>query len=248
MRIGDRIRTRREEIGIQQADLAKRLGLSQSAVSQWEDGKTDPYPKRLRDIAQALDTTVRFLTDLEEGEDPIDDLSEQTPVIQYDGIIRVPRVGLIQAGLFAERNELPIEEQGFTPIPANTPFARLPLKSARIHGDSMNEFYPHGSDVVYVPAIFLGEGWMPETGHHVIIQRLNDWGESELTVKEIRYGKGENPDFVELMPRSTNPAFQKPWAYPINRTEAAGDDEVGGQQRIRIVGLVLYAVRKAPGV
>ena len=49
--------------GLTQTELAERLGISAAAVHQWESGKGMPNPKRLKDIAFALHTTVESLID-----------------------------------------------------------------------------------------------------------------------------------------------------------------------------------------
>ena len=47
--------------GIKQKDLATLLGVSCVSVSQWENGKTLPNVTRLKDVAEALGTTVDYL-------------------------------------------------------------------------------------------------------------------------------------------------------------------------------------------
>ncbi|MCK9250332.1 MAG: helix-turn-helix domain-containing protein [Solirubrobacteraceae bacterium] len=49
--------------GLTQTDLAKAAGVSQPAVSQWENGTTSPGPDLLEKLAQALDVLPTVLTD-----------------------------------------------------------------------------------------------------------------------------------------------------------------------------------------
>ncbi len=49
------LRSRREELGLGQADLAKRVGVTQQTISRWENGEVVPPPKRLAKVALALD-------------------------------------------------------------------------------------------------------------------------------------------------------------------------------------------------
>ena len=49
------LRSRREELGLGQADLAKRVGVTQQTISRWENGEVVPAPKRLAKVALALD-------------------------------------------------------------------------------------------------------------------------------------------------------------------------------------------------
>jgi transcriptional regulator with XRE-family HTH domain len=46
---------------MEQQDLAKKLGVAPSSVSDWCNGKTYPRHRRLEAIADALGTTVRKL-------------------------------------------------------------------------------------------------------------------------------------------------------------------------------------------
>lgn len=52
------IREAREAAGISQGELAKRIGVTPGAVSQWEQGTTNPSIHRLKAIAQTLGVTV----------------------------------------------------------------------------------------------------------------------------------------------------------------------------------------------
>lgn len=49
------LRTRREELGLGQAELAERVGVTQQTISRWENGEVVPPPKRLAKVALALD-------------------------------------------------------------------------------------------------------------------------------------------------------------------------------------------------
>lgn len=49
------LRSRREELGLGQAQLAERVGVTQQTISRWENGEVIPPPKRLAKVAKALD-------------------------------------------------------------------------------------------------------------------------------------------------------------------------------------------------
>lgn len=53
-----RIRKMRERKGLSQAELAQRLNVSQSAVTQWETGTRLPATKNLIEIAKVLECTI----------------------------------------------------------------------------------------------------------------------------------------------------------------------------------------------
>jgi ribosome-binding protein aMBF1 (putative translation factor) len=52
--LGDRIRQRRLELGISQAELGKQFGVGRSAVRQWERGKSEPRKSRRNEMAKFL--------------------------------------------------------------------------------------------------------------------------------------------------------------------------------------------------
>lgn len=55
------IKKYREEKGYTQEEVARRLGVTQGAVWQWENGKTLPRPATLCELADILGTTVKKL-------------------------------------------------------------------------------------------------------------------------------------------------------------------------------------------
>lgn len=52
--IGDRIRDARKQAGVSQVDLARKVGVTQPAVANWESGVHDPRRLMLAKIADAL--------------------------------------------------------------------------------------------------------------------------------------------------------------------------------------------------
>jgi transcriptional regulator with XRE-family HTH domain len=59
--IGTRIRAVRRERGLTQDELADQVGVSRSAVAQWETGRTGQVTGNLSRIAEALEVTVEYL-------------------------------------------------------------------------------------------------------------------------------------------------------------------------------------------
>ena len=53
--------------GLTQKQLADMLGVSTVAVCKWECSKTFPVPKRLKQIAEVLHTTVESLLNEQEA-------------------------------------------------------------------------------------------------------------------------------------------------------------------------------------
>ena len=59
--IGTRIRAARIDRGLTQDELAGHVGVSRSAVAQWETGRTGQVTGNLSRIAGALEVNVEFL-------------------------------------------------------------------------------------------------------------------------------------------------------------------------------------------
>jgi transcriptional regulator with XRE-family HTH domain len=59
--IGIRIRATRRERGLTQDELADRVGVSRSAVAQWETGRTGQVTGNLSRIADVLEVNVEYL-------------------------------------------------------------------------------------------------------------------------------------------------------------------------------------------
>lgn len=59
--IGGRLRSAREAAGISQADIARKLGISRAAISQWEANDTNPDIGRFGAIADAYGVAVDWL-------------------------------------------------------------------------------------------------------------------------------------------------------------------------------------------
>lgn len=72
--IGSRIRKYREIYGISQVQLAEKLGISNSRVSNWEQGINRPDADILADICRALNVSPSMLLDVHLSPD---ELSEQ---------------------------------------------------------------------------------------------------------------------------------------------------------------------------
>lgn len=67
--IGDRIRQRREELGMTQAELAERMGYrSRSSINKIEMGQNDVVQSKVKKFANALDTSVSYLMGWDDGQ------------------------------------------------------------------------------------------------------------------------------------------------------------------------------------
>src|SRR5437867_2998735 len=66
--LGDRIRERREDLGIRLADMARALGITRYALAKIESGETkNPKLRTLEDIALMLNTPIEELLGFKQG-------------------------------------------------------------------------------------------------------------------------------------------------------------------------------------
>ncbi|HCT2375989.1 LexA family protein [Morganella morganii] len=63
MEINERIRQKRRELGLTQQALADKAGVNRVTVTGWEKGDYQPNGVNLQQLAEALETDARWLTD-----------------------------------------------------------------------------------------------------------------------------------------------------------------------------------------
>ena len=68
--LSDRIRALRKEHGFSQEQMARKLHLTQGAISQWENGLTVPAADQLMALADVFGITVDELLGREQQETP----------------------------------------------------------------------------------------------------------------------------------------------------------------------------------
>lgn len=61
MDIGSTIKELRKEIGLSQIQLAKMVGYSQSVITKWENGESEPNVKAIKKLAKVLDCSCDYL-------------------------------------------------------------------------------------------------------------------------------------------------------------------------------------------
>ena len=83
MDLGKKIRAHRDELGLTQAELADKLGLTYSSVSQWESGRATSRTPILRQLADLFDTTVAELMGEDATEAAISGTSRMVPLLGF---------------------------------------------------------------------------------------------------------------------------------------------------------------------
>ena len=104
MNFGQRVKHRREELGMTQAELAQKLGYkSRASVNKIELGKRNMKQTQIAILAKALETTPGYLMGWSEKSEQMDEIPNNISVPAAHG---VPILGTICAGdgIYAEQN------------------------------------------------------------------------------------------------------------------------------------------------
>lgn len=177
--VGDRIREKRESLGMSQEELAKKLGYkSRSSINKIETDARNLTQSKIKSIADALLTTPSYIMGWEEPKEEIPPHFNPMPDMR-----KVPRVGRIACGepITAEEN---IEDYDETPSGWHADFSLLCV------GDSMSPKIEDG-DIVAIRCqqeVHNGE---------IAAVRIGD----EATLKMVFL----HSDYIELRP--VNPAY-----------------------------------------
>ena len=180
MKKGERIKMRREQLGITQTALADMIGESKQTIYKYESGVVSNIPSdKIEAIANVLDVSPAWICGWEQdseipvpsGFDPLPDMEE------------IPLVGRIACGepITAEENL-----EGYVSAPAmwHATFALL------CRGDSMEPTICDGDLVAIKKDIQIENG-------QIVAVRIGD----EATLKRVYIHK----DYIELRPE--NPAY-----------------------------------------
>lgn len=79
--LGKNIRTYRESTGLSRRELAKKVGVSYLAVSNWERGKAVPHARRMTALSQLFGVTPANLGYPQKA-DPIKQLTEENRLLR----------------------------------------------------------------------------------------------------------------------------------------------------------------------
>ena len=76
--VADKIKVLREQRGMTQAELARRLGVTRSGVNAWEMGVTVPSTQYIVELALLFGVSTDYLLDMPSTKTlPIDELSDR---------------------------------------------------------------------------------------------------------------------------------------------------------------------------
>ncbi|WP_051213293.1 LexA family protein [Maritalea myrionectae] len=206
----NRIKELMIEKKISRDDLAHAVGVHPVTISRLISGRIDLSGERLQALAKAFNVSPEAII-------------SDTPVVPMR---TVKVVAFVQAGAWAESNELPDEDQFSVAVPQDTDLAKYSLTGVQVRGPSMNLRYPEGTVLVITNAIETQEDIQP--GKRYVVERERPDGLREYTVKTLH--RDEEGHFW-LMPESNDPRHQQ----PIEVNGDLGDT-------IRVLGRVVYSL------
>lgn len=188
----DHIKRLRLNAGYSQATLARKLGVTQGAVSQWESGKTRPDPDQLLQMAKMFDV-------------PLDYFAGETPLKEIPGVVElrrnaVPIIGSIACGtpILADENI-----EGYADLPKGV-VADFAL---RCQGDSMAPTFFDGDLVLVRKQSDVGDGRIAAVriGEEATLKRIHHLPDGFILVPDnnAEYApqilRGEETEDVEIM-------------------------------------------------
>ncbi len=97
---GDRLAGAREASGLTQKDLANKLGVKPSVISNWENDIKEPRANRLQMMSGILGVSLTWLLTGEgDGPDaPIDDVPVSADLVELMSELRLLRAQILQSG------------------------------------------------------------------------------------------------------------------------------------------------------
>lgn len=90
MKIGQRIKQLREDSGMDQKELAKKVGILNASLSDYENDKSEPSLKNAMKLAEALGVSIDFLVKGEK--EPLDKIIEQKTGLTANAIRTLRRI------------------------------------------------------------------------------------------------------------------------------------------------------------
>ncbi|MCD8048834.1 MAG: helix-turn-helix domain-containing protein [Clostridia bacterium] len=83
--LADKIKTLREQSGITQSELARKMGLTRSSINSWEMGLTIPSTTYIIELAKTFNVSTDYLLGMEHGATiSVDNLTEKEIAILTD--------------------------------------------------------------------------------------------------------------------------------------------------------------------
>lgn len=179
MKLDQRLKKRRLELGLSLREVARRTGLSGSTIQRYETGETLKLPlEKAKLLADGLETTVEYLLGLNEA-------NLDVPI--EANIYHIPVFDSVSAGFGCYADSSAV---AYRPTPISNPADAENYLWINVRGDSMSPKIEDGD------RILVRRQDMIENGSVAVVMI-----EDEAVVKKVKYGRG----WLEL--HSFNPYY-----------------------------------------
>lgn len=218
----DRLREARKKAGFgSAAAAAEAFGWQEAGYRHHENGTRNFGPDAAKKYGRAFKVKPAWLLGWEGADDnpPAEEPEDNRLIVN----------AAVEAGVWRQTEEWNDErsfviEERPSPVPGAKRFGLV------VAGRSMDEIYEPGT-VLDCVSIFKN-GVQPETGDHVIVERVRPDGLRELTVKEYLEQDGR----YFLLPRSTHPDFQEKIEIGHPSVDHVGED------RVQVIAFVVGSI------
>lgn len=145
MSVGTNIKQFRDQAGMTQEELADKLGVARSTVTQWENGWSNPRMGMVQKLAGVFHVTSSDIVSDEPVKSPLPD--KAIPVRGTSAMVPVRVLGRTHAGELMDEDEIDYE----TEFPEGVVSRHPGCFALRVEGDCMNRRYPDGCVVLVDP-------------------------------------------------------------------------------------------------
>ncbi len=201
MGIGRRIETAMIKSGRKPVDIARRLKISESAVSQWFSKDTGPKSIRLAELAAFLNTSVEYLITEPQGPAALGQPHSSPPFVPGGG--ERPDLAVYSSAAGGPEGAWVMSGDAIAWIHRDTRLVGVrDAFACYVVGDSMFPAYEQGNLLLVNPAVppnagddclFVQE--TPDSQRHALVKRLVRFNATSWTVKQW------NPDKTFNLPR-----------------------------------------------
>ena len=188
----DMLRSLRIKAGMNQEELAKKMGCAKSTISMYENGAREPNFETLEAIADIFNVDMNTLIDRKQPQIQPESLT----VLPSDKIFMRPLYNSVAAGFGAPAENIPV---GYIPTYISNTTEKNKYIWVNVTGDSMSPLIDDRSKILIRMQESVDNG-------QIAVVLIDD---EEAVVKKIQYGK----DWIELI--SVNPY------YPPQRFEGS---------------------------
>ncbi len=195
MKIADRVKSKRTELGLTQIQLAKQVGISQQSLQKIEDGRTN-NPRKLLELANALQCSPEWL---QFGITTSNDSAESnvTSAPYFNSFRKLPLISHVQAGEWSEAIDYRTlgEDIEWQESPSTASENAFWLK---VVGDSMTsqvgQSIPEGHLILVDPNVQADNG-------SLVVAKLE--GTDEVTFKKLFIDAGQK--YLKPLNQNYNP-------------------------------------------